>query len=447
MEEKDMKKYMIAFAALAMVLSCAKENPVQENSVKEDPQGTVVSFTATIPELTKASVNAATFAWEAGDQIAIPADGISGGYAIFTNSAGKLNTFTYTLKEGEKLKAGKAKYPATTPGTSFDSPAAAKKAFQMEADYALGKSSLTFTHKSALVHLSFSNVPSFATSIVVNDGTSDVATITLSGLSDGTTVNADVPITPNGAKTYSFKLMENSNELISKSKAATLAAGTYYSTPEIAVGGFFKFNDETYNKAKYIKLLSNSAEELAWSELKGSGSAKYFMYSPGNGDQITIQLFTEDTGAGAFTSTKIFFYKKFYTFSVGASTLPSSDYRIYIERNQTGSSIFNYDVCWAFLENKDNSSDQPLGTWGGTQMTKLTNNIFYVDIPSAAYSNKYYLSAHVNQNTTGDWHPKTYDNERLKITTNRDIKTTIYAWDNGYNLSFGNTWDTSWDWQ
>lgn len=225
-----MKKLMISFAALAIVVSCTTEKLSQDISAEESAaNGTVVTLTANLPALTKATVDDKAFSWSAGDKISLPSNK---GEAIFTTTNGD-GIFTCTLSEGEELVSGTAKYPATTPGTSFSSIEDAKKAFMMEADYTVGNKSISFNHKSAIVKVSFTNVPSFATGLKVTEGETVVATIALSSPSEN--VDFFVPITPNGSKKYTFALMENDNVVKSAAKTVELIAGTYYTTPEIAV--------------------------------------------------------------------------------------------------------------------------------------------------------------------------------------------------------------------
>jgi hypothetical protein len=284
----------------------------------------------------------------------------------------------------------------------------------------------------------------------INDGNSYAAVVSHSVNEDMTFYFA---VSESTSASSAIKLYDSANNTFVH-KSFNLDGGAVVKGALIplktTVGTIMLFNDSD-NKAKYVKLLSNDnpGTNNDWSELNDLGNGVMYRIVPSNtwtseGSQVTVELYGSDTSAGAFTSTKVFLYRNF-EFTVGASSL-SASYRIYIEKNQTGDSQFNYSDCWAFLENKDNSSDQPLGAWGGTKMDKINDAIFYVDVPASAYGKRYYLSSHVNQNTSGDWHPKTYDDQRLKIMMNRDIKTTIYAWDNGYNFSFGNTWDTSWDW-
>lgn len=239
-----MKKFYIVLAAAALMVGCAKENAIENTtptpSIAE--KGKVVTLTANLPELTKASVDATAFAWENGDQIAVPSNA-TGGYTVFTTSTGSLGTFKATIADGVSLIAGKAIYPASaalgTYSTVFSSIAAAKKGFKMEADYTVGASSLSFKHKSAIVCLTFNNVPSFATGLTILEAESTIATIALPAPNPNESVSFYVPITPNGSKKYSFSLYAGDAELKKVSKTVELSAGTYYSTPAVETPIYF----------------------------------------------------------------------------------------------------------------------------------------------------------------------------------------------------------------
>ncbi len=282
-----MKKFYFILTAAALMVGCAKDNPVV-STVNEPatPTGTVVTLTAEIPQMTKASVDATAFAWEDGDQIAVPSNA-TGGYTVFTTSTGSLGTFTATLEDGVNLVNGTAFYPASvvlgTYTTAFSSVADAKKGFKMEASYTAGSSSITFSHTSALVHLNFTNVPSFATSVVVNDGSSNVATVALT--SPSTSLDVYVPITPNGSKKYSFSIFAGAAELKKVSKTVALAAGTYYSTPVINTPIYLfvsKFNDWSYLYA-YVYYDGGKISSWPGTQLTGTfytiNEKQYYMIS------------------------------------------------------------------------------------------------------------------------------------------------------------------------
>lgn len=223
------------FAMAAVSVACSKESSsIEQEEATATSVNEVVLF-AEIPSMedeTKATADG-SFTWAAGDKIAIP---VSGGYVDFVYNEAK-GAFTYTVTD-EVFVDGTAYYPASSKpagdySVAFSSPDEARAAFKMEADYHVGDASITFTHKSALIDLNFSNVPSFATSVRVKEGESVVATVALS--SPSSDVEVKVPVTPNGNKKYSFAIMENSNVIKEVSKTTSLTAGKYYTTPGIAV--------------------------------------------------------------------------------------------------------------------------------------------------------------------------------------------------------------------
>lgn len=102
----------------------------------------------------------------------------------------------------------------------------------MEAPFTVGATNLSFTHKSALVKLTFTNVPNSATGVRVKAGETVIATVALS--SPAANVEVYVPITPDGSQKYSFALMQNAVALKEVSKSnATLTAGKYYTSKSI----------------------------------------------------------------------------------------------------------------------------------------------------------------------------------------------------------------------
>ncbi|MBR1573723.1 MAG: SusF/SusE family outer membrane protein [Bacteroidales bacterium] len=233
-----MKKIFAYIATVAIFAACAKESPVtQERPItRPHSSGTEMILHASIPPMTDATkANAiGSFTWADGDKIAIP---VEGGYVDFTFSEAD-DAFKYTLTGSESFIDGTAYYPANSkPGgdysTAFASPEAAKAGFKMEAPFTVGSEDITFTHKSAIIKLHFTGVPTTATGVRVLEEETEIATIALSNPSADLEVY--VPITPNGSKKYRFALMQYNTALreVGKSSVA-LTAGTYYTSKDIA---------------------------------------------------------------------------------------------------------------------------------------------------------------------------------------------------------------------
>ena len=329
------------------MIGCSKEQIVEDNTTVEKPaKGNVVSFTAVIPDFvspdTKATVDGTSFTWQADDKIAVP---VSGGYVDFTYS-GAGNTFSRVLDGSEEFVDGTAYYPASSaPGgsysTSFATVADAQKGFKMEAEYTVGSSSLSFTHKSALIHLQFTNVPSIATKLVVNDGTNDVAVVNFT--SPSSTMEFFVPIAPNGSKTYTFKLQENSNVLKQVAKTAALAANTYYTTPSVPVGHIIRVQDAVKgwdSKALYFRNVNNSEDYKLFTtgdsypyKFNTISATDHYIVTPseiswmGDGYPVVISFRTESDSKSTYTDC-VWLYRDI-TFTVPEELGLKADYRIY----------------------------------------------------------------------------------------------------------------------
>ncbi|MBO4466293.1 MAG: hypothetical protein J5748_06445 [Bacteroidales bacterium] len=417
-----MKKNLILLVAAALIFGCTQEqiddtnNTVihDESEVVTTPDdGTatvepkVVSFTAELPEfdgLTKATVDASAFNWTAGDEIAVPVkDGEGVRYVNFQNSAGALTTFTYAVTD-EEFVEGTAYYPASSaPGgsysTTFISIEDAQSKFKMTAPVTLGSSSLTFTHQSSIVHLTFTNVPALATKLVVNDGSDDVAIINFSATG---TVVFNVPLTPAGSsKKYTFKLQENSNVLKQVSKTADLIAGKYYNAKTaVPVGRIIRVQDATdwETKALYIWNHDNGAEN-AFFTTDGSYPNKFNTISA-NDHYIVIPSSCSWASAttkvgvkfqtvndSASTQTDGIYPNRDITFNVPAGLGMKTEYRIYPRSSSlTSISTFitkplhlyvynkaNWENIQIYKWSNKNSSDYIPTAWGSVSWTKVND--------------------------------------------------------------------------
>lgn len=245
-----MKKIIAMLFVAGVMAACTKEIVPEQTNIAEKNAGRVVTLFAEIPAIINGDSSSAapasvdvkatavgTFSWSDGDKIAVP---VKDGYVEFEYSE-ENDDFEYTLTGSEEFVDGTAYYPASSApegsySTAFDqSTNVASAGFKMEAEYTVGCSSLSFEHKSALINLNFTNVPSFATSVRVKIDGAVVATVALP-VTPGATFNVTVPVTPAAsAATYSFALLENSNVLREVSKSVTLTAGKYYTTPNIVI--------------------------------------------------------------------------------------------------------------------------------------------------------------------------------------------------------------------
>ena len=191
-----MKKTLIVIIAAVATIACTKEANNQDNLT---PEGGLLSFEATVSSFvdneTKASIAVngsgvitGTFSWSEGDQIAFPVTGSPEYVALTYNTEngkfeGKMDN-SQSIDRSRKLYYPASRVIGTPYSTDFTSIDDAKAGFKMSADVPESLSSkITLEHESALVHVQFTNMPDFADQLVVNDGSSDVATISTEGAS------------------------------------------------------------------------------------------------------------------------------------------------------------------------------------------------------------------------------------------------------------------------
>lgn len=414
-----MKKIALFTLALCVLGACAKEAYSDKGNIRPagDIDGSrIVSFTATIPEFepaSKASVDNTSFAWEDGDQIAIPS---TSGYAIFTtNTDYGLGTFKCTLKDGEELSDDSiAVYPASVAtgeySTEFSSISAAKSAFKMEGKYTKGASSISFDHNSALVHLTFTNVPSFANKLLVNDGAKNVATITFSGASG--TVDFYVPIDPDGVQhTYTFDLQEGDNVIRRAQKEVTLVKDTYY-TARVAVGKVITIQNNAGWEYPYLDV-SNGSQSYRFNSAAYVPGATYpsklnlhtsgFYYAVLNNDipwlssvdNIGVLFNGWNGSARQETKTECVFLNRNIDFVVPEGGGLKTDYRIYPTSGTTTSvNVFitqplkltregwdNVQLYW--WSDKTGNKVEPWGNWDVRRDDKNWLSGTEFDIPTS----------------------------------------------------------------
>lgn len=473
-----MKKYLFLLAAVVAFAACSKElAPATIEEPKNDVATTdnVVTLFAEIPAMedgTKAIADG-TFAWAVNDEIAIP---ISGGYAIFKYDG---SSFKYTLTGSETFEDGTAYYPASSRpygdySTSFANADVARAGFKMTAPYTVGASSITFTHESSLIKLNFSNVPSFATSVRVKEGETVVATVALSNPSSSLEVK--VPVTPNGSKTYSFALMENSNVIKEVSKSSvSLTAGKFYTTPEIAIGPVILIkNNVNYEMStvagKSWESITKTSGEICFYAKKGDDeycswstsssnltpitiSAEdygYFVFpATAAGETVTIEICNKDNGNGypkSVRSVTLASGTSFYDFAYGTGLKASSENFCYIfaeDYEKEGAFIYawntdssepfgNYTACTkeanytgktTMWENGRVIRFLPKSTLSSTSKVKTvragdTSWVFKdnAEIGSDAVDGQYYLGTY-NHESGGNWYSGVYTNTYAEYLT------------------------------
>ena len=246
-----MKKVFIIVTAAVATIACTKEANIEEKSLATE--GGLISIEATVSPFvddeTKASISTGeggavtgTFTWSEGDQIAFPVTESPEYVALTYNPEN--GKFEGKANDGQAIdNTRQIVYPASrviggSYSTTFASIAEAKAGFKMTASVPASLSQkITMTHESALVHIQFTNVPDFTDKLVVSDGSSNVASVSI-GETSGT-VDFYVPVTPDGSKPYSFSLEDSNGNVIKRvSKTKSLAAGKYYNTPAVPINRY-----------------------------------------------------------------------------------------------------------------------------------------------------------------------------------------------------------------
>ena len=431
-----MKKTFLFLAAAALLFGCTKEQGTNTNDniipdtpeeVASNTEGTLVSFNAIIPEFaipTKASVDLngdkskTVFSWEVGDEIAIPKAG--GGYLTFTNSAEHPAVFSRALGVGEEIAAGTAYYPASAApeggySTTFSSVANAKKGFKMTADVARGAASLSFTHQSAIVQITFTNVPSIANKLVVKKETSDVAVIDFT--SPTSTMTFDIPLDPDaGTKTYKFMLQENSNILKRASQETTIVAGTYYySNATVPVGHIIRVQDavDWGSRELYVWNLANTKENATFLtsneypyKFNTTGDHDHYIVLPSQLGWATptnkIGVKFQAAGGTPSTETPGIYPLRDITFNVPAELGMKTQYRIYphsstltslnlfvtkpttLTTTSSDSAWSDYEVYW--WSNKTGSNVEPWGNWDTRNGTRLSLGVQEIPTELVGYA-------------------------------------------------------------
>lgn len=369
---EDMKKVLTIIAAVAALVACSKvETPAQKEEINDVTPGKKMVLFAEVPEMTaedgtKAIADDGPFSWSEGDEIAIP---LKTDYAVFVYRA-ENKQFEYTLTGTEEFVAGTAYYPASSrPGgsysTSFDDASAARAGFKMEASYTLGASSLSFTHKSALISLNFTNVPSFATSVVVKKGGATEATVALS--SPSSTVSLKVPVTPAASTNYSFALMEGSNIIREVGKTVTINAGTCYSTPDIAINKYIVLSNADKNATYKLGLQIRTGE--SYIGYSGDYNTNYDLVSYNNGTSLYIILPDDFSSAKAIkvvlrkngdtctSATERIFLDRNPSFNISEDSMKTA-YRVYYG-GSTNTNVYQYYQPLLYLKDE---------IWGGNVM-------------------------------------------------------------------------------
>ena len=408
-----MKKVFIIVTAAVATIACTKEANIEEKSLATE--GGLISIEATVSPFvddeTKASISTGeggavtgTFTWSEGDQIAFPVTESPEYVALTYNPEN--GKFEGKANDGQAIdNTRQIVYPASrviggSYSTTFASIAEAKAGFKMTASVPASLSQkITMTHESALVHIQFTNVPDFTDKLVVSDGSSNVASVSI-GETSGT-VDFYVPVTPDGSKPYSFSLEDSNGNVIKRvSKTKSLAAGNYYNTPAVPVGHVIRVIDEVDwgSREIYIWNSANTSENKCFTvssaypyQLLTNDSHNHYIVIPSELSWATattkVGVKFQDAGATHSTQTDGVYLLRSFTFTVPSGLGMQTDYRIYprsstktslnlfitkptsLITSSTDKSWSNYEVYW--WSNKTGYKNEPWGNWDTRKNIRL----------------------------------------------------------------------------
>ena len=179
MTEKFNCKYLVAFAALAILASCQKENPVPAQASED------LVFTATIAApATKTTIDTDAYSltkgkvsWVAGDEITIGANSI---VYVATPDASDASKAIFTKKnssDADPTQNGDGKYEATYGPTSLTAQTYSATAGNLPMSASSETTSLTFSVTCGLLKLNLTKAGESIKTIAVSDDT-DTYTLT-----------------------------------------------------------------------------------------------------------------------------------------------------------------------------------------------------------------------------------------------------------------------------
>lgn len=404
-----MKKYIYIFAAFAAIISCSKEALIDDTTTSIEGQEVhelFVSISDIVDAETKASINETDgkFTWAAGDFVAVKTT-TNDIYKFTAASSGNSVRFTYTgTMNGTPAYV---KYPYTADFSDTDLPTAigsltgALDAANIRMEGAVAANSVTLTHQNALMRVTFTNVPTFANSLVF-DG--DVNDVTISGISLGSkgSVVAYIPV-DDATTSFTVSLMDtNNNVIVERSTSAkTFTAGTLKNMAATNLGSCFMFTGS--NKANVVKV--KCTQKLADTDSYGSNNYTWTANALANGDKyivlpdplvwtwleedidaVRVDVYNgvgdENDGRGTWVAATDNLYLRDITFTaVSAKTALQAAYRYYYSMPDGWSKINIY--TW------DQNDVKCTGEWPGTEMTQTTNGRYYYEFDSSVSGDNY----------------------------------------------------------
>ena len=367
-----MKKILLYTSmAVIAIVGCTKESDqlvreiqndetqesVETNTTKRIP--VEYSFVVSLSDETKATINESTgaFSWSAvgEDKIAVY-DKTDKKFIEFTSSevVGGNMRFTGEGYDDSDFEGQYAYYPSSlvTCGVEVLDPSAytfptsltlatAPKSFPMRA--AVSSGNISLRHLGCLIKVTFNNVPSFTTAIVLNDGAKD---ITVTGAPTAGVLSATIPI-PAGTYVLTAKLKDdNENVFYNKARSSkTYTARDFYTINPISLDHVIKITDNSgwtspsIKPALYIYSSADGSKNRLYTTDSGlftlSGGAHYVLLDSNTNDWVSsgsaigVKFQTDPYDGAKTTETSLVYLLRDLDFTVPAGGGMKTEYRLY----------------------------------------------------------------------------------------------------------------------
>ena len=417
-----MKKYIYVFAAFAAIVSCSKENTVnEENNLDANSKKDVHELFVTISDLTDADTKATiaeadgTFTWTAGDAIAVKTT-TNDVYEFTAETGGSASArFTYTGEMNGTPAYVKYPYTAdfsdTALPTSISGLTTALTAANIRMEGTITDNAVTLTHQNALLKVSFTNVPTFASKVsFVSTATGYEQNITVSGISLGSKGNvvAYIPVKP-GSYSFSVNLIDSAdNTMISKTTASakTFTAGTLKKMTAIPLGTLVMMSNAGgsyggFSKMKVYNWWDGGSHNLTspLSQITISATVYGYYFLPADlseGKEVNIKVENGDDSSKN-TQTVVYNLRDFtFTIKSGDGGIATT-YRYYFNNTGSWSQINAY--IWDEYDTAKN------GSWPGGKLTlTASNGWYYYQFVEGDYGYTRHVKFSDNGGTTGGDH-------------------------------------------
>ena len=404
-----MKKIVFIVASLALVLVCSCKKDLEittEQPSNNSGYELVVSIADYTDAETKASINSASgaFAWDANDKISVTNGtdvyeftyaGDVDGKARFTTTATVSGTLTKAFYPYENSVTPKA-LPTEINGLEG---ALSAENIRLEGD--IVDNQVTLAHSNALLKVTFTNVPTFASAIKFYEEAGNTVTVSFDKLSEKGPVTAFIPVNV-GTANFTAQLLDDAgNVIISKyATGKTFSAGTLKKMKALEVGHVITMTDENSIENAQIHTWDSSSHGATFKKgntypyklneypgYSGAGNKYYVVFNTidfswaGEGAFVGVQ-FSDENWNNKTQTDGVYLYRDIDFTSPSGNAGMRTNYRVYPHGG-------NYTTPYIYVYNITDQADV-FGSWPGKAFTKYDtiSGYAYIDFDSELYGKK-----------------------------------------------------------